>query len=157
MLSKLAWIVTCMTIMLCNYNFCVSLAICHHFWTTLTLMPLHMHMPVVVAFRMVMAYSMCMMELLKMVSSMNTEECPSLTFRFLMGLAGSFKLYFCLFLKVWVLIGCLTWESVYNDVIFILMMMVFMPKLVISNFKFFKLMSKIFVDNISLLLKVGSL
>jgi hypothetical protein len=38
-----------------------------------------------------------------------------------------------------------------------LMMMVFMPKLVISNFKFFKLMSKIFVDNISLLLKVGSL
>lgn len=53
--------------------------------------------------------------------------------------------------------GSLPCESVYNDVIYILMMMVCMPKLIFSNFKVLKFRSQILVNDVALLLKVGSL
>ena len=92
--------------MLRNYNLCVSLAICHDFWTTLTLMP----MPVAVTVSLArckfllldVARAERIMELLKMVSSMDTKERPSFTFRLMVAgmVANNFIFLFDVSFKV---------------------------------------------------------
>ena len=155
LLSELTWIVTCMAIMLRNYNLCVSLAICHDFWTTLTLMPMPVHVPMPVAVTVSLARCKFLlldvaraeriMELLKMVSSMNTKERPSFTFRLMVAgmVADNFIFLFYVSFKVWMIVRSLSiyCVGVYNDVVFIVMMVVLVPKLIFSNIEFFELRS----------------